>query len=208
MTYDGTLASIRLDGGVLCLDFANTVHDRLYPDSPEYYHDYAELLAWAAYAGALSPDLHADLRALAERDPQAARQVYEESRSLREALFRLFAAAIEGTTAESNDLAILNAALGEALGALQVADQGGVYGWEWAGRGEHLASVLWPILRSAGDLLTSSDVERVKACPRCGWLFLDTSKNGRRRWCSMETCGNRAKASRHYSRAREPDGGE
>lgn len=39
--------------------------------------------------------------------------------------------------------------------------------------------------------------QRLHACPRCGWLFVDTSRGGRRRWCSMQTCGNREKASRH-----------
>nr|QZD57827.1 CGNR zinc finger domain-containing protein [Glycomyces sp. TRM65418] len=38
---------------------------------------------------------------------------------------------------------------------------------------------------------------RIRACARCGWLFLDSSRGGRRRWCSMGTCGNREKASRH-----------
>jgi len=42
--------------------------------------------------------------------------------------------------------------------------------------------------------------QRLSACPRCGWLFLDTSRGGRRRWCSMQTCGNREKASRHRGR--------
>ena len=46
---------------------------------------------------------------------------------------------------------------------------------------------------------------RVKTCPaeKCGWLFLDETKNGRRTWCSMETCGNRAKAARHYARRKQ-----
>ncbi|WP_443691321.1 CGNR zinc finger domain-containing protein [Pseudomonas sp.] len=41
-------------------------------------------------------------------------------------------------------------------------------------------------------------VAKIKQCEGCTWLFIDTSKNHRRRWCSMATCGNRAKAQRHY----------
>lgn len=63
---------------------------------------------------------------------------------------------------------------------------------------------LWPVARSAGDLLVEGDPRRVRVCAgeRRGWLFLDTSKSGSRRWCSMEGCGNRAKARQHYARTR------
>ncbi|WP_274631302.1 CGNR zinc finger domain-containing protein [Arvimicrobium flavum] len=44
-------------------------------------------------------------------------------------------------------------------------------------------------------------MERLHACPRCGWLFVDTSRGGKRRWCSMQTCGNREKASRHKEKS-------
>jgi predicted RNA-binding Zn ribbon-like protein len=62
-----------------------------------------------------------------------------------------------------------------------------------------LDRIFWPITRSAAELLTSADIDRVRECDGrgCGWLFLDTSKAGRRRWCSMAICGNRAKARRH-----------
>jgi len=67
-----------------------------------------------------------------------------------------------------------------------------------------LAAPLWPVAWSAADLLTSGRVARVRACAdrRCGWMFLDASRSRRRRWCSMEACGNRAKARRHYRRQR------
>src|ERR671930_579256 len=64
--------------------------------------------------------------------------------------------------------------------------------------------VLAPVVWSAAELLTSGPLERVRECPgddTCGWLFLDTSRNGSRRWCDMRTCGNRAKARRYYRRA-------
>ena len=63
--------------------------------------------------------------------------------------------------------------------------------------------MLWPIVTSAVELLTSPEARRVKVCPGlgdCGWLFLDTSKSGRRRWCSMEGCGSRSKMRRYYAR--------
>ena len=58
---------------------------------------------------------------------------------------------------------------------------------------------------NAGDLLAGPRLDRVRCCanPECGWLFLDDSRAGKRRWCSMQSCGNRAKARRHYHRSRE-----
>ena len=66
-------------------------------------------------------------------------------------------------------------------------------------------ALLAPVLWSAGDLLAGSRLDRVRRCanPECGWLFLDDSRAGKRRWCSMSSCGNRAKARRHYHRSRE-----
>ena len=63
--------------------------------------------------------------------------------------------------------------------------------------------ILWPVARSAGELLISDKLDRVRQCADdrgCGYLFVDTSRNRSRRWCSMESCGNRAKAHRHYQR--------
>ncbi|HSH12932.1 MAG TPA: CGNR zinc finger domain-containing protein, partial [Desulfurivibrionaceae bacterium] len=73
--------------------------------------------------------------------------------------------------------------------------------WGWSDAGG-LRRLLWPIVRSAAELLTSEKLERVGQCAgdSCGWLFLDTSRNRSRRWCEMEHCGNRAKARRHYRR--------
>jgi predicted RNA-binding Zn ribbon-like protein len=77
------------------------------------------------------------------------------------------------------------------------------FAWTWPDEEElDLARLLWPVARSAAELLTSPDRQLVREClgDNCGWLFLDTSKNHRRTWCSMQGCGNRAKARRHYAR--------
>ena len=65
--------------------------------------------------------------------------------------------------------------------------------------------VLWPIVQSAADLLTTESLDRVRLCKAedCGCLFVDASKNRSRRWCAMSDCGNRAKVRRHRQRLRE-----
>jgi predicted RNA-binding Zn ribbon-like protein len=76
------------------------------------------------------------------------------------------------------------------------------FSWEWIVPDNHLDSVLWAVARSAAELLTSDDLGRVRVCASetCAWLFLDKTKNHRRRWCDMRTCGNRDKARRYYAR--------
>ncbi len=81
----------------------------------------------------------------------------------------------------------------------------GIFGWDWTVGPEHLDSVLWPVVWSAAELLTSEAVKRVGQCAdeKCGWIFWDSSRNKTRRWCDMKDCGNRAKFRRHYQKTRE-----
>ena len=74
--------------------------------------------------------------------------------------------------------------------------------WRWANDRDLLERVVWPVARSAGDLLVSDDLRWVRECASesCNWLFLDTSRTRRRKWCDMSSCGNREKARRHYRR--------
>ena len=72
------------------------------------------------------------------------------------------------------------------------------------GSGTALA-LLAPVLWSAGDLLASGKLDKIRRCanPECLYLFLDESRAGKRRWCTMSSCGNRAKARRHYHKAKQ-----
>jgi len=64
---------------------------------------------------------------------------------------------------------------------------------------------LYLILQDCQELLTSDDLNRLRICAaeECGWLFIDRSKNGTRRWCDMADCGNLDKQRRHYRRKRK-----
>lgn len=196
-----------LSGGALCLDFANTWGDRARPES-DRLRSHADLLAFAAQAGLATPRELAAQRRLGARDAGAAASALARARGLREALYALFSARAAGRGASRADLARLNAALGAALGELKVEPREGGFGWTWERPGDPLTAALRPIARSAAELLVSPDLERVRECDgaTCSWLFLDSSRNRSRRWCSMESCGNRAKARRHYRRRRTGDG--
>jgi len=193
-----------LSGGTLALDFANSWGDRRRPES-DRLGDYAALLAFACEAGLLDRRQAARLARRARGAPAEAARAYAAARGLRDALYRVFSAQARGRRVDSADIAQVNAALQEALPHLRVARRGGAYAWDWDdGGGEPLAAPLRPIARSAAELLTSGDLARVRECDgaACTWLFLDQSRNRSRRWCSMESCGNRAKARRHYHRSR------
>jgi predicted RNA-binding Zn ribbon-like protein len=188
-------------GGDLCLDYVNTVDTWQRTDRVDYLSDYQALVAWAARAGAL-PTSQAErlLDGAATRQPQAHR-VHVRAVALRDALFHVLVPG-KRRTAESW-LEIVNEELESAMRALRLRPAQS--GYELVSTsGDELDQMLWPVLRAATQLATSPGLERVRSCPGedCGWLFLDTSKAGRRRWCSMAICGNRMKTRRHRARAR------
>ena len=121
----------------------------------------------------------------------------------------MFAAALAREPVGDDDLATVNAMLCAATDhhVLVPAAEGGIRdGWADA---DALDSMLWPVVIDAWDVLTTPALERVHECPgdgTCGWLFLDTSRSGTRRWCDMRTCGNRAKVRTHYARGHSATG--
>lgn len=198
------ISKIDLIGGEFCLDFVNTVGNHKGDSPNEHLDDYADLVVWSRHAGILSSRATYTLLHESKKRPDDARQVYEQAIVLREALYRIFAARSTRTAPKGSDLGILNTWLGFALRHTRVIPRGAYFAWGWETLETALDRMLWPIVRSAADLLTSDRVERVRECEgdRCGWLFIDASKNHSRRWCSMGDCGNRAKAQRFYRRRR------
>ncbi|MGE5261885.1 MAG: CGNR zinc finger domain-containing protein [Acidobacteriota bacterium] len=194
----------RLDliGGDLSLDFTNTVSNHETENPNEHLHSYVALLAWARHTGILTSAMALRLQRRAAREPAEAQSVLERAITLRESLYRLVLAAAAGEKAVPADLEVLNLNLAHALPHARVvyAPEGMTWAWEYSE--DALDQVLWPVARSAANLLTSDRIGRVRECTgdTCGWLFVDASKNHSRRWCSMSDCGNRAKANRFYKR--------
>lgn len=192
-----------LVAGRLCLDFCNTTRDRT-GEPEERLTDYGELVGWSWRAGILNAEEAARLQRMARRSPTEAVSVLERAIGLREAMHQVFQAAATDRRVRPESLELLNGELGRAMARSQVVQADTGYAWVWAEGGRALDSMLWPIARSAADLLTSGDLTTVRQCGgrACGWLFLDTSRNRTRRWCDMRVCGNRAKARRHHERVR------
>jgi predicted RNA-binding Zn ribbon-like protein len=199
--------TLHLLGGSACLDFVNTVDWRDSEAPTDDLPNYAAVVAWSRRAGALSDRDGARLLVAAARRPEEAAATFRRAIELREAIYRLVLAATTGLSPAPRDAAILNRALRDALAHLRIVATGSMYAWDWADDEHALDRMLWPVAYTAASLLTSAELHRVRKCAgaRCGWLFLDTSKNQSRRWCNMQSCGNRAKARRHYHR-RHTDG--
>jgi predicted RNA-binding Zn ribbon-like protein len=186
----------------LCLDFANTWGDRSDPGS-DTLNSYDDLLRWAVSAEVVSGEERRTLERLARRDQAESSDVLEEALELRNTIFGLFSATAAGKTAPETIVADLNAAL-DNVPRQRLYRDGGCCAWKWPAETADLRQVLWPVVRAAAELATSSEVSRIRECAAsdCNWLFLDSSRGGRRRWCDMATCGNRAKARRYYDRHR------
>jgi predicted RNA-binding Zn ribbon-like protein len=193
-------------GGRLCLDFTNTASGRQTPAPTEHLHTYGDLVAWALDARIIDAAAAAALEARAAAEPGQAAAVLARAVCLRDAIYRIFSADAAGQPPAPDDLALLNAELARALGHAKIAGTGDQFAWVWEQNGE-LELMLWPVARSAADLLTSSERDRVRECAgdTCNWLFLDRSKNHSRRWCDMQECGNVAKVRRYRRRKQESD---
>jgi predicted RNA-binding Zn ribbon-like protein len=188
-------------GGALCLDFCNSVGDR--PRyRQEHLRSYEDLLNWTHQAALLDAEQIARLATEARRHPRRAATTFAEAIELRESLFHIFSALASGKPPARRDLATLNRRLPVAMQHLEVAAEDGSFRWSWSAPTTALDQMLWPVVHSAAELLIAEDRAEFRECAsdRCSWLFLDQSRTRRRKWCDMSTCGNRAKARRHYER--------
>ncbi|MBI3197919.1 MAG: ABATE domain-containing protein [Rhodospirillales bacterium] len=177
----------------LCLEFVNTRYWRGQEAPTETLNAPEDLAAWTAANEGLKP----------AKPP--ARREFERALELRELVHRLFDAHAQSRTPAARDVESLNAVLSEAPARTTLKRERSGYAWDVDMRAGTALALLAPVLWTAGDLLAGPRLGRVRRCanPGCGWLFLDDSRAGKRRWCSMQSCGNRAKARRHYHKSRE-----
>lgn len=190
--------------GHVSLDLVNTIDWRSSSAPRELLNSYSDLLRWGRHTGLTKDQEARRLMIEAEKYPQKADAALRRAVMLRETLFRIFSAAADKRQAEAADLNSLNQRLSDALSRLRLRPGREGYLWEWKCGDADLERMLWPVVRSASELLTSADLSLLRQCPGegCAWLFMDTSRNKSRRWCTMEICGNRSKARRHYEQIR------
>lgn len=192
-------------GGVLCLDFTNTLENRTHAVPRERIKSYNDLVSWSLQAHLLTGEEGQMLLDEAELRPDEAARVLKHAIDVRETLYRIFSSLSQEKEVCATDHAFLNAELGRVLCHMRLVPSEHSYQWKWEEAQEALDSVLWPVVRSAAELLTSEKLGSVRSCAAydCQWLFLDTSKNQSRRWCDMKSCGNRSKVKRFHERNKQ-----
>lgn len=203
---DGIASEARkqhLIGNALCLDFANTLYGHAGTALHEYLYNYNDLVIWSHKVGILTASDAEKLVRAAARRPSDAWAVFHRAIALRETIYRVFAALSQRQKPESADVESLNSARSEALAHTRLEQAGKRFIVDWNDKAA-LDRMLWPLALSAGELMTSENCARVRQCSGdpCDWLFLDTSRNHMRRWCSMSVCGNRTKVRRFLERRR------
>ena len=191
-----------LIGGNVCLDFVNTLDDRPSGKPKELLKNYYELARFGEDTGILKPAELDYFYENAHLEPDEAGDAVRRAIQLREAIYAVLSALMKRQTVPSMAMDTLNTYVRDAAQHSRLVQSEGRCEWRFQEMTSRYSAMLWPIARAAGDLLASNDLARVRACssPTCQWLFLDTSKNHRRRWCDMKACGNRAKVRKFYAK--------
>jgi len=199
------VAEIGFMGGNPALDFVDTIGGPLedpHEDVHEFLRSYEDLVMFGLKTGTLSERSARRLRRLARERPGDAEAVVADARRKRALVEAAFRPVTEGSRPPARVLEELRDLAAEAIahGELVAAGDGG-FSWSWE-RCEELEAPLWPIAHAALELMLDGPLDRIKTCGRCRWLFLDTTKNHSRRWCSTEGCGTDVKKERYVARRR------
>jgi len=201
-----TETPFRYVGGDPALDFVNTVDWTEHGLLHERLSDYAQLVRWAQGAGVIGVAAARELRKAASRRPNEAHRTFRSALRVREAMqlvVKDLAAPKSVAPAEVEAaLELLNASLRNSLARLQLEPAARRMSLSWRGFGSDLESPIWAVVWAAARLLASEEVDKLRVCAgeNCGWLYVDRSRNGLRRWCAMATCGTLRKTERRRAR--------
>jgi predicted RNA-binding Zn ribbon-like protein len=184
----------------IAIHFANSVVWRASEQPQEMLTEPDKLLRFARWAGIVNEGELAYLRQRAAATPGEAEAALERAKVAREATYRVLLAAANHLPPGASDISLLNDVIAEAQAQMHLAptETGDRFEWRWKSGTPQFDMVRWAAARSLADLLTSEELKKVKSCPGegCAFLFMDLSRNGKRRWCEMDLCGNRTKVKR------------
>jgi predicted RNA-binding Zn ribbon-like protein len=200
MQINPKLEIIRFDGGTLVLDFINTVHDRTEATLRDYLLAPQDCLYWARKKSLVSPVEYRKLQSLLEANRNGSDEWFSNVLMLRECLYQIFSAVAQKKRVQSGDLQFFNGYLSRYFSHLKISFDRDRFTEGWDFDAPALEHIFAPIIKDGRRLMLEESMDKIKECPNCGWLFIDTSKNGRRRWCSMDTCGSMVKSLDYYYR--------
>ncbi|MEM7669253.1 MAG: CGNR zinc finger domain-containing protein [Pseudomonadota bacterium] len=189
-----------LIGGDPVLDFLNTAGGGTRLRDAERLADFAGFLEWSVVAGILSGPEADALSDAAQETPVEADTALAAARAFREALHACLMAELSGMAWPRRGEAMVMDAIRDCLAKARFDKNGHRYGWSVPATRPDMSIPLLRIILATEDLLRRDDLTRLRNCDRCSWLFIDRGRGKARRWCSMSTCGSRAKSARYYRR--------
>ncbi|MEO6209139.1 MAG: ABATE domain-containing protein [Gemmatimonadaceae bacterium] len=192
-------------GERLWLDFINT-DDVRRGARVDVLRDFEQLIRWLEATSVLDGERAGGIRRRALQQPAGATASLADARRIRASLRALAERGAQVPDVRVNALGEINRVLGRSAGTRRVeAREDGSFVRSFVPVGDAFAGLMIPVVESAADALVTGELARVRRCAdaRCLHVFFDSTKNGRRRWCDMSTCGNRAKAARHRRRVTE-----
>lgn len=189
---------------VLCCNFINTVSAWRGINHNEYFKSYSDVTAWCRKLNVYDGSYLVLLEKEATLHPEKAAGTLLKIKEIRQLLYEL----ISAVAAHDEDryrilLDQVNPLLSAALAHTHMIYREDIFKIDFQKIPVDLESPVWPVLKSLYDLLTQSDLRRIKECPGCGWVFLDETKNGKRRWCSPTGCGTHDKMLRYNQKKKE-----
>lgn len=192
-------------GGNAALDFVNTASAWSSGDPVCRLGGPGAFADWAALAGLADEPEAGRIKAAIVRDPDAAQRLFAKAVKFRSALYRLFNAVAAGGDIDAEDLSALTEWTRRAARYSELGRDGKGFRRFWTEEAPLIEIPLFAIAEAAENLLEHGPLTRLHACggDNCEWLFVDHSKNGRRRWCSMATCGNDAKVKKYRKRQKK-----
>jgi predicted RNA-binding Zn ribbon-like protein len=200
-----TVRDVDFMGGNPALDLVDTVGGMLGSEptaEDEYMRSYDDLVELGLKTQTLSASGARRLRRAARENPREAEAAHASALDTRALIDSVFRPVAEGEQPPSEALDRLRKLGAEAIERGQLVDAGAHFEWSWEAT-PGLDGPVWPLVHAALELVTSGPLERVSQCGRCRWLFLDTTKNHSKRWCSPEGCGTDEKKERYVARRRE-----
>lgn len=200
MVKNKKIDNITICGGALTVDFINTVRDRVTTPLPDYLDSFSDLLYWALRIELIDNKKFREISEYAGQHPKKAAAFFDEAVATRELLYQLLHFVSQQREVPGTLLDNFYNLTAKYFPFLKLEQQDGTFVEKWDFESGSFMYILAPIVKDGYELLLNAQLERLKECPKCAWLFLDTTRNGKRRWCSMKTCGSNVKALEWYYR--------
>lgn len=196
-----SIETLSIDSTVLCCNFVNTVSSWKAEKTHDYLETYDHFIAWCLKLNVSDTDRLHSLSQLGKERPEEALAALNRIKEIRHVLRGLISAVASGDN-DKQQLFVpqANLLLFDAASRQRLLYHNEKFILDQVDAAGDLTSPVWKAVSSLTTLLVNNDSERIKECPKCGWVFLDETKNASRKWCNSKACGSSDKAMRYNNR--------